>query len=528
MTSKRMKAKKNLYAETILQHMPVGAALYDAQYWRLLAANPRFLSYLDTFVEPCWQQGRAIGQCITELNIQAQSSSVIDIFRAVSQSGQAQQIEAMAVFTPQGTLTYWNWTLDALCDEDGTIQYLLQTAIDVTAQVQCQHTTEQSRLSSVLDQLPEGVLMADAITGIITYANPVAAQLLDVAREQLVGMPASQLPQNGKLSQSKQDSAFIPWNFFLIQALSGETIHGKETTIFHEDNTRSVILISGAPLYMNTGIMSGAVLIFQDITEQKSLEQQKNEFLWMANHELRTPVTIIQGFADLLSQPGQQLNDVTHAALVNIVEQSEHLARLIEAMLDMSRIEQEQFKLQLAPENLLALLTHVVESQAITTTRHQIQLVIEGIEPTATLISMLDRAHIIQVLSNLINNAIKYSPQGGTIEVGLRAITETRRVNTFSTVNSITTDKAYREVLIWVKDQGVGIAPNDIPHIFNRFYRSNSLDHSLSGFGIGLYIVKEVVTRHGGRVWVESMRGRGSTFYLWLPLKTPVNAEYTI
>ena len=518
-----MKAKRYSYAETILQHMPVGAALYDVEHWRLLAANPRFLTYLDTFVEPRWQQGRAIGQCITKLHIQTQSSSIADIFRAVSQSWQAQQVEAMAIFTPQGTLTYWHWTLDALRDEDGTIQYLLQTAIDVTAQVQSQQAAEQSRLSTALDQLPEGVLMADAVSGTITYANPAATHLLDIPRERLIGMAASQILQSGNIAQNRQDSTFIPWNFFLIQALSGEIIHGKETVIFHEDNTRSVILISGAPMHTNNGLMSGAVLIFQDITEQKSLEQQKNEFLWMANHELRTPVTIIQGFADLLSQPGQQVNDITHAALVNIVEQSEHLARLIEAMLDMSRIEQEQFKLRLAPDDLLALLTHVVESQAVTTTRHRLQLVIDGIAPTATLISMFDHARITQVLSNLINNAIKYSPQGGTIEVGLRAIAETRRTNTFNAVNTINSVKAYREVLIWVKDQGVGIAPNDIPHIFNRFYRSNSLDRSLSGFGIGLYIVKEVMTRHGGRVWVESIRGRGSTFYLWLPLTRSVN-----
>src|SRR5579875_639631 len=509
-----MKSRKQLYADIILQHMPVGAAIYDAQDWRLLAANPCFLSYLDTFVEPRWQHGQAVGHCITELHIQVQTSDVSDIFARVAQSGQAEHVESMAILTPQGTLTYWNWTLDVLRDEEGHIQYLLQTVIDVTAQVRARRAAEQQRLSTVLDQLPEGILMADAISGVISYVNPTAAHFLGMTQEQLMGMAVSRLQSFDEIEACNQpgsDGSPVPWNFFLIQALSGETIRGKETVISHADGTRLNVLISAAPLYTSNGVMSSAVLILQDITEQKSIEQQKNEFLWMANHELRTPVTIIQGFAELLVQSEHGLDEETRSALLNIIEQSEYLSGLIESMLDMTRLEQQQFQLQLAPHDLLALVMRIVESQAVTTSLHQLRFVTEGIATTDELICLIDRERMTQVLSNLLNNAMKYSPRGGTIEVGLRAIARTSRQQG---------SHVYREALIWVKDQGIGIAAADIPHIFDRFYRSRVIDRSMSGFGIGLYIVKEVVTRHGGRVWVESAPGRGSTFYLWLPLKT--------
>jgi PAS domain S-box-containing protein len=504
--TRHAKDRKYLYAEMMLEHMPVGAAIYDVQDWRLLEANPRFLAYLDTCLKPHWQHGCAIGHPVTELDIQLQTASIVEIFRSVGQSGIPYRGDAMAIYTAQGALTFWNWTLDPLCDEDGQIRYLLHTVTDATVLVQARRQAERVRLSTVLDQLPEGVLIADAIAGSITYANPAVAHLLGIELDRLIGSPVSHIFQGRPVGDS---SLFTPWNFFLIQALSGETITSKETVVVHSDGKKVVMLISGAPLYGSTGIMIGAVLVLRDITAQKSIEQQKNEFLWMANHELRTPVTIIQGFAELLKSDMIQkshLSESARAALANIIEQSEHLSRLIDAMLDMSRIEQEQFELHLAQHDLRDVLAHVIESQAITTTRHHLRFILEGLQETEPLMGTFDKEQMVQVLSNLINNAIKYSPQGGDIGIGLRAIADPRHPG------------RYREAMIWVKDQGIGIAVKDIPHIFERFYRSSTIDRSLSGLGIGLHIVKEVVARHEGRVWVESVQGSGSTFYVWLPL----------
>src|SRR5207245_8236514 len=123
------------------------------------------------------------------------------------------------------------------------------------------------------------------------------------------------------------------------------------------------------------------------------------------------------------------------------------------------------------------------------------------------LMGWFDLPRTEQVVRNLLSNAIKYSPAGGEIELGVRP-----RRDAHGTA---------QEVLIWVKDQGIGIAAHDLPHLFERFYRAVTLDRSISGFGIGLYLTKELVQGHGGRIWVESTKGQGSTFFLALPLGDP-------
>lgn len=370
---------------------------------------------------------------------------------------------------------------------------------------------ERSRLNAILDQIPEGILLAEVFHGTISYANPAAASLLGIPLSQLIGLPLHEQSIINRYTDSMQDDMahLPPWNFLVIRALCGESVTSRETLVVRSDGSKAVTLTSSAPLCTEQGIMTGAMIVFQDVTAQKTLEQHKNEFLSVANHELRTPITIIQGFAEILqlqniygTQP-PSLDPMMQSALVNITEQSLQLTHLIEEMLDITRIEQSQFMLQRAPRDLLKLLELAIESQKITTRQHTFELILEELPASQKLVGFIDEKRITQVLHNLIGNAIKYSPSGGHIEIGLRFLCE------------------QHQALIWVKDQGIGVSPDEIPLIFKRFHRANNQDRALSGFGIGLYLVKEVVTRHGGRVWVESMYGKGSTFYISLPLSPP-------
>ncbi len=146
-------------------------------------------------------------------------------------------------------------------------------------------------------------------------------------------------------------------------------------------------------------------------------------------------------------------------------------------------------------------LTHLIGAPLHRYPQSHLLTDLEGLQQTDTLIGWFDEGRMIQVLSNLMSNAIKYSPTGGEIEIGLRH-----------------TSTEHDEALIWVKDVGIGIPADAIPHIFERFHRASNLNRSVSGLGIGLYLAKELVIRHGGRIWVESTEGRGSTFYIRLPL----------
>ncbi len=502
-----IKAKKYHYADIVLEHLPVGVAVYDVQEFRLLEANTLFLTNLEPFLDPCWQQEQAVGHTLAEFG----PCHFIDIFRSVVESGERYQGEALPFAMSQGQLTYWNWTLDLI--EDGENRHLLQTMTDVTAQVQARQQVLRSgevHLHTMLDQLPEGIVIAKSEDGLINYANPSAAYLLKRSLPCLLGSSIHKFTQPAS-EVSADDPPVNAWNFYLIQALNGETIKSQEAIVALHDGSTITVLISGTPLYMTFGgekIMTGAVIAFQDITARKSMEQHKNDFLAIANHELRTPITIIQGFAELLKMSQAEedaLSDFTHSALTHIIDQSEHLARLIEAMLDISKIDQHQFELKREPQNLLALLVGIVKSQEIVARNHHFCLHLEGLQEQDKVICMFDRQSMIQVISNLINNAIKYSPDAGAIEAGLRIVEDTQGEQ--------------KEALIWVKDRGIGIASTDIPHIFDRFYRASTLDGYISGFGIGLYLVKEIIARHRGCVWVESCQGAGSTFYVSLPLQ---------
>ena len=363
---------------------------------------------------------------------------------------------------------------------------------------------EHAQLRSVLDQIPEGVLIVESVAGRITYANEMASHILGLARTDLLGSPFHSLPQTFR-PHIAQGRRTLPWNYALVRAFCGETVTGQETIVTRPDGRTVFALCSSTPLHAADGEVSEAILVFQDISAQVSLEQQKQAFLSTLSHELRTPVTAIEGFAELLQMQAAQGKGLADAlslrAFENIVMQSEALTHLIDEMLDLSRMERTQLTLSCGFHDLIQLLTSVVESMACTTPRHHLSLVLQGTQETDSLVGWFDEQRIRQVLYNLITNAIKYSPAGGEVEVGLRW-----------------TEKRADEVLLWVRDEGIGIAASDRSAIFTRFYRASSLDPALSGLGIGLYLVKDLVTRHGGRVWVESSEGAGSTFLVVLPL----------
>lgn len=363
---------------------------------------------------------------------------------------------------------------------------------------------EHARLLSVLDQLPEGVIIVEAPDRRISYANTASAQILNAAQTTFTGItPEAHIL--AKATTYLNGQPVPPEEFPLNQALRGEYINGREARVTRPDGNQIVLLTSAAPLKDADGTITGAVGVFQDITVRKSIEQQKNSFLSVASHELRTPITAIQGFAEILhmkvSQGASLDTPRSLRAITEIMKQSQRLTRLIESMLDLSRIEKAQLFVNLAEHDLLAMITHTLETQTITNKHHQMSFTLEGLTATDTLFARFDEDRIDQVLNNLIGNAMKYSPAGSKIEVGLRYV-------------PVSPDR----VLLWVRDEGIGIAANELPVIFERFHRASNLDRSISGLGIGLYLVNELVTLHGGRVWVESEEGQGSTFYVSLPL----------
>lgn len=245
----------------------------------------------------------------------------------------------------------------------------------------------------------------------------------------------------------------------------------------------------------------------QRLVELEQLDKLKTQFLSMASHELRTPLTAVSGFMQIARRRMVRLAaapDIPPAlreeaqkadeALEMANRQSKKLARLIDELLDVSRLQQGRVEMRLAEIDLADVVREVAERMSLLSKGHEIVAKIEGAAPIVA-----DRDRIEQVLENLVGNAIKYSPENGRIEVSLH-------VNGANAVVS-------------VRDEGIGVAPGEVEKIFGLFYRSPDprVDH-VGGLGLGLYISREIVSRHHGRLWAERNADAGTTFHVTLPL----------
>jgi two-component system, OmpR family, sensor histidine kinase VicK len=251
-------------------------------------------------------------------------------------------------------------------------------------------------------------------------------------------------------------------------------------------------------VYLNEeGGLSHFSGIILDITEQKQDEQRKNDFIGMVSHELKTPLTSMRGYLQMLQLKAKRAEDsFTASALEKSIKQVSKMTSLINGFLNVSRLESGKIVIDKKPFNLAELLKEMVEESLSIQSTHTISL-----QPCDSIIVDADRDKIASVISNLLSNAVKYSPQGNHIKVNC------------NTINGF--------VQVSVKDDGMGIKPQDIDKLFERFYRvDNKHTQTISGFGIGLYLCAEIVYRHEGKIWVESELGKGSIFYFNLPLTT--------
>jgi signal transduction histidine kinase len=246
-----------------------------------------------------------------------------------------------------------------------------------------------------------------------------------------------------------------------------------------------------------------------NVEQLQELDRLKSRFLSMASHELKTPLTSISGLAQVLlrrmrrrlelGQPeGKEWGDEQRAhvdRLELLNSQTARLGRLVDELLDVSRIESGKLDFQWAPVDLAQLAREVAERLQMTTTQHTIQVARDGAAGNPV---TADRDHLEQVLDNLVTNAIKFSPEGGPIYVRLRDQGDS--------------------VILSVHDPGVGIPVDQLEAVFGLFYQAEDpVSRRTGGMGLGLYISKEIVTRHGGRIWADSKPGEGSTFSLSLP-----------
>jgi signal transduction histidine kinase len=279
------------------------------------------------------------------------------------------------------------------------------------------------------------------------------------------------------------------------RALAGETLENVEIQIVRATGDALPVFASAAPVRSETGRLLGAVVTLQDLTPFKELERLREDFSAVVAHDLRSPLNAIMMQIEVLLRTVER--GVVHAPVSSIerMRRSGHtLEHLIRDLLDAARIESGRIQLDARPLRLDELARHLVQQLAPTLGGDRtVSVQVHG-RPQPVL---ADPLRIEQVLTNLVDNAVKYSADKSAIEVSVVAQDD--------------------GVTVSVRDHGPGIAPEDLPRLFERYYRAGRGPGGRSGLGLGLFIAKGLVDAHGGRLWVESQMGEGSTFSLWLP-----------
>ncbi len=339
---------------------------------------------------------------------------------------------------------------------------------------------DKSRLEAVFLSMFDGVMVIDH-KGVIILINQTLKKFLSVEQE-TAGRKPLEVIRNMEIQEMAEN----------ILALKSRFESREITVSFPEEK---ILLVHATPVSRDNRV-DGAVLVFHDITELRRLERVRREFVANVSHELRTPVSTIRGYAETLLEGA--LEDKAHAKefLRIIYDDAERLTKLINDLLDLSRVESGKMKLTMEECSPEAVIDRVLEGMNKEAGKNSVTLK-KDVPPRLARVK-LDEAAIAQVLFNLVENAVKYNKAGGSVTVSAR--------------------ETPRAVEVSVSDTGIGIPREDLPRIFERFYRvDKARSRELGGTGLGLSIVKHIIQAHGGEVMVESEPGRGSTFRFTLP-----------
>ena len=333
----------------------------------------------------------------------------------------------------------------------------------------------QQLLQTVLDNFPNGSVNVFDHDFRYQFAGGKGLEQVGLTPEKLIGRPLREVFPGESVDYVAP---------YYRRAFAGETVE------FPLEVGAYTYSVTAIPLRDSGGGVYAVMAVAQNITQRLSLERMQREFTAMVTHELRNPLAGVKGYAQLLQRRGVYAEHAVDA----IVNQASVLERLIGDLLDASRLQTGQLDLQRTQVDVVTEARQCAKHAQAQTESHLIRVD----APEWPVEVYADRDRIGQVFSNLLTNAVKYSPDGGEILVQVENLGFEARVS--------------------VKDEGVGIAPEAVPHLFDRFYRATGVTDVARGLGLGLYITKGIVEAHGGRIEVESQPGRGSVFRFTLPL----------
>nr|WP_276551202.1 cell wall metabolism sensor histidine kinase WalK [Lactiplantibacillus paraplantarum] len=343
---------------------------------------------------------------------------------------------------------------------------------------------ERRRLDSVLSHMSDGVIATDR-RGNITIINETASDFMDVTAEKAIG-------------NSILDILKIRDDYSLRDLIENQ----DELMLDFSSNERDLILNAYFSLIQReSGFISGLVCVLHDVTEQQKIDNDRKQFVSNVSHELRTPLTSLRSYIEALSDGAWKDPEVAPGFLKVTQEETDRMIRMINELLSLSRMDSGTTRVDMELVNINEMFNYVLDRFDMILKKDDNPAKYYTIKREFTKRDLwveIDTDKFTQVLDNIMNNAIKYSPDGGVVTCRLL--------------------ETHNQVIISISDQGLGIPRADLAHVFDRFFRvDKARSRAQGGTGLGLAISKEVVQMLGGRIWVDSVEGKGSTFYISLP-----------
>lgn len=365
-------------------------------------------------------------------------------------------------------------------DTDGASEYIQCFTQDISARREAE--TRDARLAAIVDSTDDAVI-AKRMDGIITSWNRGAERLYGYSAEEALWHPVTMI-----IPRHREDE----FPDFMSRLARGEHIDHYETVRQHKSGRLIDVSVSIAPIRNQSGRIVGASTIARDITERRILERKQNEFLMMVAHELRSPLTGIKGYTQLMQRRQAYSERSVNAMHVQISQ----MERLVGDVLDITRIDEDRLVMHFVEVDLISVVqTAIARARSLGETDR-----IRLIAPPGPMVGVWDEGRLDQVLDNVLSNATKYAPNGDI------TVTLTRRSNTAE---------------VTIQDQGPGILPQNLPFIFDRFFREHNWQSPHRGVGLGLAITRALVEEHGGEITVSSDPGVGTVFTIALPWTAP-------
>ena len=460
---------------------PIAVALLQGERMYIETANKPMLELWGKTEDLL---GKPIAEALPELEGQALPGILKDVF----QNGKTYHGNEEKIILSRNDIlkaSYFNFVYKPIIGSNGNTEAIMVVASEVSGQVEARKLVDENneRLSLALFAGKLGSYDLDLKTGVMECSDQCKLNF---------GIAASERFDFPDLMKTifPQHRGMVEQN--IAESIEAKTLYDVEYQISWPDESLHWIQANGTARYDEHGTAVRMVGVTQDITEKKLYEQRKDDFLSVASHELKTPITVLKANLQLLERLKENIQPAAAAKLIeSAVKSMGKISGMVDELLDLGKQADGKLELHISTFNLLDLLNNCARHESAVG-KHELLIDASPLQISA------DEHRIEQVVTNFINNAVKYAPEGKAIR--------------------LYTEEEDGQVRISVADEGQGIAQDQLPHLFERYWQANKTGGTTAGLGLGLYICAEIVKKHGGNIGVTSEIGKGSTFWFTLPV----------